>query len=162
MTDTSGQTTPDRLECMPTKDPIVRLFILAAMLIGFGLYCYMTRTPYKPAGEDLNAFLSWVMGEYGPFVCIPPGVLVAMAAFLAARKRLVLDARGIGYAGQEQIAWAAITAVDASRLQAKGLLFIHHAQGKTLRLCDWKLTDFKPMVAFLEAHLPAGVAVKTQ
>jgi hypothetical protein len=157
MTDTTN-----RVECKAAKDPVVRLFILAAMLIGFGVYCYVTRT--EPTGKsitkDLNGWLSWAMGEYLPFACIPPGVLVAVAAVLAAKKRLVADAQGIGYLGQEQIAWSAITAVDAARLQTKGLLFIHYGQGKTLRLCDWKLTDFKPMVAFLEAHLPAGVAVK--
>ncbi|MCY2931200.1 MAG: hypothetical protein NTV86_17270 [Planctomycetota bacterium] len=164
MTETPTQTNPDRIECKATKDPIVRLFILAAMLIGFGLYCFMTREgTYTAPGKDLNKFLSWAMGEYGPFVCIPPGVLVAMAAFLAARKRLVADAQGIGFAGGEKIAWSAITAVDAGLLQSKGLLFIHATgQAKPLRLCDWKLTDFKPMVAFLEAHLPAGVTVKTK
>ena len=162
MTDSANQSTSDRIECKATKDPIVRLFILAAMLIGFGLYCYMTREPnYTPAGKDLNKFLSWAMGEYGPFACIPPGVLVALWAFLAARKRLVVDAQGIGFVGGEKIAWSAVTAVDASRLQSKGLLFIHAAD-KSMRLCDWKLTDFKPMVAFLETHLPAGVTVKTQ
>ena len=163
MTDAPSKPAADRIECKPTKDPVVRLFILAAMFIGFAAYCYLTRVtkPTKTITEDLNGYMSWAMGEYFPYILTPPGVLVAILAFRASKKRLVADAQGIGYVGGQTIAWSAITAVDAARLQAKGLLYIHYGQGKKLCLCDWKLTDFKPMVAFLEAHLPANVMVKT-
>lgn len=163
MTDARTTSAADRIECKPTKDPIVRLFILAGILIGFGVYCYLTRTEPtgKPITEDLNGWLSWAMGEYFPYALIPPGLVVAVLGLRAAKKRLVVDAEGIGYVGGEKIAWSAVTTVDAAKLQAKGLLYIHYGQGRKLCLCDWKLTDFKPMVAFLQAHLPAGVAVKT-
>ncbi|MCY2926657.1 MAG: hypothetical protein NT031_14705 [Planctomycetota bacterium] len=163
MTD-APRTAAERIECKPTKDPVVRLFILAAMLIGFGVYCYLTRVekPTKTITEDLNTYLSWAMGEYLPIVLTPPGLLVGVLAVMASKRRLVADGEGIGYVGKEKVAWSAITAVDAARLQTKGLLDIHYGAGKSLLLCDWKLTDFKPMVAFLEAHLPAGVTVKTK
>jgi hypothetical protein len=170
MTDTTTPTPnaaatapPDRIECRATKDPAVRLFILAAMLIGFGIYCGATATRYVPfAWKDINPYLSWLLGAYGPYVLIPPGVLVAVLAIVGLGKRFAADAEGLGYVGKEKIAWSAIAAVDATRLKSKGLLFIHYGQGGRLKLCDWKLTDFKPMVAFLEAHLPAGVTVKTE
>lgn len=167
MTDTTetGNTTPapDRIECRATKDPVIRLFIMAAMLIGFGVWCWVDRETTKQVPfsmEEINAWSKWALAIYGPWLFVPPGLLIIALGIVALAKRFVVDAEGLGYVGKEKIAWSSITAVDATLLGPKGLLFVHHGQGQVLKLCDWKLTDFKPMVAFLEQHLPAGVTAK--
>lgn len=147
-----------RVECAPTSDPLVRLFIGAALLLGLAAYCfydgYMTdKYPYKPMSQDINAYFSWAFNHFAPWLFAPPGVVALWMGLAGMRRRLVADEQGIGYAGKAPIAWSAITRLDASKLQAKGLLYLHHDGGR-LVLDSWKLRDFRRLVAFVETHVP--------
>lgn len=163
MNDTTEQTPqqgsgPAPIECRATKDPSVRLFILAAMLVGFGVYCLIDdlsgKYPYVPAAEDINQWATWGLNHFGPYVFIPPGVLAAVLAFRGLKRVFTADAGGLGYLGKDKIAWSQITRLDGSLLQEKGILLIEYGRGKQLKLCDWKLTNFKALVAFIESHVP--------
>ncbi len=159
MSDTPASS-PERVECPATKDPAVRLFILAGMLIAFGAYCFidgyvLDKYPHKSLSEDINVWANWALNHYGPFVLIPPGILFAVWGVVFLRRKLVADANGIGYAGRQQIAWDKIEKLDASRLASKGILELYYGTAKPLKLDSWKLRNFKPLVAFVESHTSA-------
>lgn len=149
---------PQRVRCPAARDPAVRLFILAAMLIGFGAWCFLEgvvwgKYPYRPIGEDINAWAKYVLNVYGGFVLIPLGLVAAIWGIAFLRRTLVADEEGIGYEGKQRIPWAQVTRLDASRLKDKGLLELHHDDG-TLTLDSWKLQNFQELVRLVEARVP--------
>lgn len=150
---------PTRVDCPPARDPAVRTFILAAMLVGFGLWCWSDRRETPTNWSDFNKVAAYLMNNYGPFVLLPLGMFFAAKGIVMLRRRLVADAEGIGYVGRETIRWADVTAVDASQLASKGILWLEHKGGK-LTLDGWHLQNFKALVAFVEAHVPPG-SIKT-
>ncbi len=161
MNDTQQTTPTDRLECRAAKDPPVRLFIGAAMALGFG--AWMTYDHYVlgkyPSADpsDLNKYASYLFNHYGPFLLVPLGLVLAAWGVVALRRVLVADGEGIGYRGKTTRPWADIASVDASRLQTKGILVLQFRDSGRLVLDSWKLTNFRDLVAFVEAHLPPSV-----
>jgi len=157
----AGQREPaNRIECPATKDPAVRLFIVAGLLIGLGAWCIHDQSKYPyPQPYELNKYLSYAFNYYGPFVFIPVGLVFVVLAIVALRRRLVADEEGIGYQGKPKHAWAEITAVDASRLKDKGVLTLLLAGDKKLLLDCWKLKGFRELVAFVERRLPPDVRI---
>lgn len=150
---------PQRIECTAARDPAVRLFIFAAMMIGFGLWtaydAYVAgRYPY-PEPYELNKYLSHLFNHYTPFVLIPAGLVAAGLAIRHLRRVLAADAEGIGYVGGRKVAWNQIRRLDGSRLKDKGILYLEHGQAERLTLDSWKLRDFKALVSFVEEHVPA-------
>ena len=148
---------PQRVECPAAKDPAVRLFILAAMLVGFGVWCFIEgvvhkKYPYE-AGDDINALLNHVLNVYGGFVLVPLGLVAAVWGVVFLRRTLVADEAGIGYQGKEHVAWERISKLDASRLKGKGLLELHYDDAK-LTLDSWKLQNFQDLVRVVEANVP--------
>ena len=165
MNDTPAETTetqepkPDRVEATAAKDPIVRYFIVTAMLLAAGAYFfydgYFTdKYPHKPFAEDLNAWFGWFTNCVVPFFLVPLGLFFLVKAVLFAKRRLVADAAGIGYSGKPQIRWDEISEVDATLLKSKGYLYIHYGEDKKLTLDDWKIQGFREVAAFVEDHLP--------
>lgn len=150
---------PPEVVCLPARDPAVRTFILAAMLIGFGVWCWSDRRETPANWNDLNKVASYLLNNYGPFLLLPLGMFFGAKGILLLRRRLVADADGIGYAGGEKIRWDEITTVDASQLASKGILYLLHKRGK-LTLDGWHLQNFKQLVAFVESHVPQG-SIKT-
>jgi len=158
MSDASSESDSTGVECPAAKDPAVRLFILAAMLLALGLYCLYDghikkAYPYEPFAEDMNAWLTWAFNYYGPFVFIPPAVVVVGIALLYLRRVMVADDEGIGYKGKTKTAWSDVQSLDASRLEAKGILLLNCSGGKRIKLDSWKLRNFRELVALVETKV---------
>ena len=159
MTDeANSQEIPASVECPATKDPAVRLFILAAMMIGIGVWCLldMHNYPYKSISEDLNGFFTHVFNHYSPIVLLPLGLLAVLKAVMGLRRRLVADQEGIGYVGKQKISWSAVKSLDSAKLASKGILNITYDTGageRTLVLDSWKLQNFRDLVRLVESKL---------
>ncbi len=158
MNQTNDRPTSNRVECPPSKDPPVRLFILAAMLIGFGIYCFVDayirdKYPYKPISEDFSAWCNWALNHYGAFVFTIAGLVPLVWGIAFLRRLLVADEEGIGYEGKQKITWDKVQQLDASRLKAKGILYLYYDDHK-LKLDSWKLKNFRNLVAWVENHVP--------
>jgi hypothetical protein len=151
---------PQHVECPAAKDPAVRLFILAAMLLGFGVYSlydlHMTdQYPYVPASEDLNAFGRWAFNALGAYVLFPLGFIPLIWGLVFLRRKLVADQEGIGYVGRQRICWGDVRELDAGRLKDKGVLVLHYSDGK-LVLDSWKLQNFRELVTLVESKVEPG------
>ncbi len=149
-----------RVECPAAKDPAVRLFILAAMCLGFGIWAIydhyvLGKYPY-PQHYELNPYLYYLFNHYIPYVLIPLGTFVLVWGIRFLHRRLVADAEGIGYVGSEKIRWDEIKELDASLLKTKQILCLRHGEGRTLILDAWKLENFRDLVAMIETRVPAG------
>ncbi len=160
MTDeANSQEIPTSVECRATKDPAVRLFILAAMMIGIGVWCLldMHKYPYKSISEDLNGFFTHVFNHYSPIVLLPLGLLAGLKAVMGLRRRLVADGEGIGYVGRQKISWSAVKSLDSAKLASKGILDVTYDTGageRTLVLDSWRLQNFRDLVRLVESKLP--------
>jgi len=152
---TPSESVPRRVECPAAKDPAVRLFILAAMLLGFGIWCLsdLGHYPYKPFSEDANAWLSHMFNKLGAYAFTPLGVVPLVWGIVFLRRKLVADEEGIGYAGRQRARWEDVKELDASRLESKGILTLHCGEGKRLVLDSWKLQNFRQLVALVESRL---------
>jgi len=160
MNDTSTETQPSRVECRAAKDPAVRLFILAGMLIGFGVWCFADMNKYPRPREPLelkyiNEWSSYLFNHGGAYGFTPLGVIPLVWGIVLLKRRLIADEEGIGYAGGRKVAWGKVERLDAARLENKGILDLYHDGGRRLRLDSWKLQNFKDLVKIVEQHLPA-------
>jgi hypothetical protein len=159
----SEQDTPStagrKVECKAALDPILRYHIIpGVMLLGFGIYCLVDATilakyPYTPLSEDLNAWSTWALNFYGQFIFTTAGIIVLLWGLLKWRRVLVADDNGIGYAGKEKLPWSEIEKLDAGQLKSKGILYLDHPDG-TLTLDNWKLKNFRELVAVVERNVP--------
>ncbi|MFW6133717.1 MAG: hypothetical protein ACOC8F_07450 [Planctomycetota bacterium] len=160
----AGSETPQSVTCPAAKDPAVRLFILAGMLIGFGIWCWTDLhnfpQPKVSFSEDVNGWAAYLFNHVGAYVLTPLGIIPLVWGFIFLRRRLVADGEGIGYVGREKLRWDEIDAVDAGKLQDKGILILR-AGDRKLVLDSWKLRNFKALVDLVEQHTPAG-ATKAQ
>lgn len=148
----------DRVECSAAKDPLIRTYAIAAILIGAGIWCWLDKNKY-PAPEawdfkHINEASSYVFNHYLPYVVWPIGVVILAMAAAASKRKLVADADGIGYAGKTKCKWADITSLDATELKSKGWIYLE-TSGKKMKLDGWKLTNFKALVEIIEKNLPA-------
>ncbi|MFP3937511.1 MAG: hypothetical protein ACLFVW_04150 [Phycisphaerae bacterium] len=165
MSESTSESTHDRIEARAAADPAVRMFILAGMLLAYSVWCFLDWKPTPTAWdlEHANEVGSFLVTNVLVFLTLPGGLVVLAWALLFLRRRLIADAEGIGYAGKDKIPWHTITKVDASDLASKGILDVYHGEGgkRKLRLDSWKLKDFKPLVAFIESHLPSQVLAES-
>lgn len=148
----------ERVECPAVKEPAVRKFIVAAMFLGFGLYCaydaFVLGKYPKPKSENINELASWAFNHIvGPFVLVPIGLVVLIWALWSLKRVLAADEAGIGYVGSEKVSWDQITRVDAARIQ-KGLLYLYVGEDRKITLDSWKLENFKQLVAVVESAVP--------
>ena len=151
----NGPAASKRVECRAAKDPAVRLFIIAAMLIGVGLWC-LTDWRERPEAWDarhINEVSGYLLNNWGPFLFLPGGLVVVYWAIRFLRRVLIADGEGVGYAGKDRISWDKIEKVDATELP-QGFLRIEHDGGEVLTLDSWKLQNFRDLVAFLETRVP--------
>lgn len=162
MNDSANSSQSSSVLCLATKDTAIRLFIAAAMFIGFGIYCYTDwdNPDYaKPEVWDMkhiNDIGGYLLTHYGPFVLIPPGLVLIILGILSLRRKLAADDEGIGYLGKDKLAWSEITALDASDLKSKQILRLSSKKGKTLVLDGYKLQNFKALVAMVDEHVSTG------
>ena len=141
-----------RVECPPTRDPAVRWFIFAAMLIGFASWCLTDLRPPPEAWDmkHVNQAAAYLLNNWGPAAFFPLGAVAVVMAVRHLARKLVADETGIGY-GHTRIAWDRFTGLDASLLASKGILCLEYDGNKRLKLDSWKLRNFKPLVAHVEA-----------
>ncbi len=157
----SQEPTPDaaqRVECPPAKDPAVRLFIVAGMLLAFGAWCFYDSFfgSYRtPASDEFNDVAAWWFNRICAIALPIAGIIPLAMGLRFLTRRLVADAEGIGYERGTKVPWAEVTRLDATDLPAKGILRLEHGTTKPMVLDAWKLQNFKAMVAFVEAHVPA-------
>lgn len=152
----STQESNQRIECKPSRDPAVRYFIMAVMLIGFGTWCAldMKNYPYVPMNKDVNKFSSWAFNHAGAAALPILGLIPLVMASLHLRSRLIADSTGIGYKGKPQYVWSEITEVDARLLNSKGYIYLYRGRQK-LVLDSYKYHDFRSLVALIEQNVPA-------
>lgn len=157
-TETQQQQVPRQVECRATKDPAVRIFIAAIMLLVFGVWCFLDMNEYDPPKawdlQHINEASKYVMNHYGGFVLTPIGLILAGIGVAYLRRRLIADETGIGYAGKDKIAWDAVTELDATKLKSRGIVYLRHGSGSSLTLDSWKLTNFRELVALIENKVP--------
>ena len=150
-------TSGDRVECPAKKDPAVRLFIIAALLLAFAVWCLLDMHNYpKPDPFDLNKYLKYAFNHFLPIGLVPAGLVLLIRGVVTLKRRLVADAEGIGYVGKEKTPWSDIERLDAARLQDKGMLDLYTRQGRKLTLDGWTLENFQQLVAFVEKHVSGG------
>jgi len=147
-----------RVECPAKKDPAVRLFIMAGIFLGFGLWCVVERGKYPAPDawdvEHINEAAGHALNHYGPYLFIPVGLFFLGRGVRALRRVLIADEEGIGYRGREKLPWSQITALDAGRLRSKGILTLHYGSDGKLVLDSWKLQNFRGLIALVEQKVP--------
>lgn len=156
-TQAQEQEIPQQVECRSTKDPAIRVLLAAAMLLGFGVWCFLDREKY-PAPEawdfqHINEASKHVFNFYGPMLFVPLGLVLGGIGIAYLKRRLIADGSGIGYAGKEKIAWNTITELDSEKFKSKGILYLRYGDGKSLTLDSWKLTNFRNLVALIESKV---------
>jgi len=150
-------TSGDRIECPAKKDPAVRLFIIAALLLAIAVWCLLDMHNYpKPDPFDLNKYLKYAFNHFLPIGLIPAALVLVIRGVVTLKRHLVADAEGIGYVGKEKIPWSNIERLDAASLQDKGMLDLYTRQGRKLTLDGWKLENFQQLVALVEKHVSPG------
>ncbi len=160
MSDTPETPEPTSVTCTASKDPAVRTFIIAAMLLGVGIWCWMDAASgkYPPPKawdlENINDAAGHAFNHWTPWVALPFGLLKAALGFIALKKVLIADAEGIGYKGKDKLAWDKITGLNASQLKDKGILTVEYEGDGKLVLDSWKLENFRDLVGFVESHSP--------
>ncbi|MDP6544635.1 MAG: hypothetical protein QGH60_11635 [Phycisphaerae bacterium] len=164
-TDTTENTAPTSVTCPAEKDPSVRKFIMAAMLLGIGIWCWLDAGNYPPPEAwdfaHINKAAGYAFNHWTPWVALPFGVFQALRGFLLLKRVLTADAEGMGYKGKDKRPWDKITALDASCLKSKGILGVKYEGGEKLVLDSWELQNFRDLVGFVEAHSPVPPTTKT-
>ena len=155
---TQSQQVPSRVECPATRDPAVRLFIFAGILIVGGLWCfvdgYVRNLPKKV--ETINEIATYYLNHIGGIVFPLAGLIPLIWGLVFLRRKLVADEEGIGYVGKETIPWSAVSGLDTSKLADKGTLRLRHGsagQERTLVLDSWKLQNFRQLVMLVEQRV---------
>ena len=159
MSEQAVETPAQKVVCPPTRDTAVRSFILAAIAGGFAIWCILDWPNYsRPDAplslQTLNDYAGWALNHFAPFILLPLAVVAVVVGLRSQKKVLVADEAGIGYEGRDKVAWSDVTMLDARKLKDKQILDLHHDGGR-MRLDGLKLQNFRPLVAFIETHVPA-------
>lgn len=155
MNDTTQPAEDQSVQCPPTRDPAVRYLIFAVMAIGLAIWCFLDRrdAPAKWDLEHINEISNYLFNNWGPVVFAPLGLIAVFAAIRQLTRTLVADQDGITY-GHEQIAWEDVRAIDAAKLQSKGILYLRCEGGRAIKLDSYNMKNFKALVALIEKKLP--------
>ncbi|MDP7637554.1 MAG: hypothetical protein QF577_08410 [Phycisphaerae bacterium] len=163
MSNATNTVIPASVTCHAARDPSVRVFILAAMLLGIGIWCLVDKHKYDPPDawdiKHINDAAGYVFNHYTPYVSIPLGGLFVIVGVRILRRVLVADSAGIGYLGKDKLLWDQIDKLDVSKFKSKGILILLAREGgktRRLKLDSWKLKNFRDLVVFVEAHAPSA------
>ncbi|MCK4625098.1 MAG: hypothetical protein KAV00_07305 [Phycisphaerae bacterium] len=159
---TQSDEIPTKVECLATREPAVRLFIVAGILIGFGLWCAFDvhvkkKYEWKENANTSEVFSYWF--NHGGAVVFPLlGLIPLGMAVVSLRRKLLADDEGIGYVGKKKIPWSAVSSLDAAKLADKGIIHLHYKTDGTegiLTLDGWKLQNFRSLVQLVEKKAPS-------
>ena len=141
--------------CPATKEPSIRVFIMALMLLGFAIYCFIDQAKYPYPTEFAlnNDTVGYVLNHWSPYVFIPTGVVLAGWGVVLLRRRVQAGEKGIGHIGGEMIPWHDVMSIDATRLKSKGLIHIDTIKGRRLTLDSWKIQDFRQLLEVIEKNV---------
>lgn len=152
---------PSQAEAPAAFDVALRPFIVAAMTLGFGVWCVIDAYvrnlyPYSKYEEsgNINDYMSFAFNHYAPFVLIPIGLLALVYGIVLLQRKAVADEQGLFKTGHDKIAWNQITRLDASKLASDKSLVIHHGQGQTLVLHGRDHRNFADLVAVIDRYVP--------
>jgi len=154
---TQPEAGPDRVVCPADKDPAVRIFIGAAMLIGFAFWCLAEKHQYAPpeawTREHINAAAGYVLNHWGPWVFLPVAGVLIVYALLTLRRKIEADDKGISVNGGQPIPWSDFDGIDAALLPKKGILRLKRHNGEYVRLDRYKVKNFKALADLIEHRL---------
>ncbi len=170
MNDSAAKAAPTSVECRASKDSAVRLFIGAVALVAVGLYCvydgyfHMVKddagnmVPKYPAPaawdmDHINDAATYSLNHFGPYLFIPLGLLLAALAFRTLKRFVVADNEGLVVNGRAKVPWSEFTGIDASLLDAKGLLTLQRKDAPGVKLDRYHYRGFRDLVAFIEARV---------
>ena len=157
MSDTLDDRAVTAAKAGPATDPAVRAFIGVAMLVGFGVWCWldMSKAAYKPLDQDLNAWAYYWFNHLMAFLCPLGGLYFLVRAIQALRRVLSADAQGLSVGGR-LIGWGDIRELDAGQFRSKGLLTLRLTDGKDVVLDAWyyQREGFREVVRALEQRVP--------
>ena len=154
MNDAAENGAPTSVECRPTRDPAIRWFIFAAMLMGFSIWCLTDRRAVPEAWDmkHINDIAAYLLNNWGPALFLPLGLIALILGVRQLTRRLTADQTGIRYGGLT-VTWDQVTTLDTSQLQEKKILDVIYGDGKVLRLDSWKLENFLELVKLIEANV---------
>jgi hypothetical protein len=182
MSNDSANGATRRVECPAEREPAVKTFIIACVFLGAGIWCWIDDSsgkylvPIDPnqaqtqsadeaevpkrhptiEKDGINTWATWAFNYYGKFVFTIIGAAFAGRGVRAMNRVLIADEEGIGYKGGRRIAWSDVKGLDASDLADKQILRVKYNGNKTLELDNYKLQNFKELVAFVEQHAPGS------
>ena len=140
---------PDNVTCPPTKEPSVKMFIITAMLLGFGAWCVYDLVMQKIPEGPSRAF------NLVCAVVLPPvGIAALVYGIWLLTRTFVADQDGLAYNGQDKVAWANVRKLV---LRGKGLLDIYFTQDGEegmFKLDSYKMQNFAELVSLIEAKTP--------
>ena len=153
--DTCETTQVAEVICPATKEPSIRVFIMALLLLGFAVYCFIDQHKYPyPSEFGLNnETIGYALNHWSPYVFIPAGIVLAGWGVVLLHRRVHANAKGIGYSGKEMILWGDVMSIDATRLKSKGLIHIDTNKGARLTLDSWKIQDFRQLLEVVEKNV---------
>ncbi|MCD6303715.1 MAG: hypothetical protein J7M21_01990, partial [Planctomycetes bacterium] len=126
MNETAEKPAARRVESPAAKDPAVRMFIFAAMLLLFGTWCFLDafvrgKYPY-PANGDVSDLAGYYFNHVGGIVLPLVGLVPLAWGIVFLKRRMIADEVGLGYARGRKIPWSDVTRLDAADLADKGIL----------------------------------------
>ena len=142
------------VECRAASDHAVRLFVLTAMPLAFGIWCLTDQRKPPEAWDmaNINDAAAYLLNNWGPLVFFPVGLVLLYFAVRYIRRVLVADQEGIGYVGKDKILWEQVTKLDATALKKE--ILVLEAEQRALKLDGYKLRSFRDLVVLIEKNVP--------
>ncbi|NQU76385.1 MAG: hypothetical protein HQ546_08755 [Planctomycetes bacterium] len=155
---------PKRVTCPAALDPCIRLLLVGAVALGFGLYCahdvlIAKDAEGKPKYSPEKDIWKYRFNVAGIFL-VPVGAVLMGYGAIMLRRRVLADQDGIGYQGKPKVGWDRVTKLEMGK---KGLLYLHYedaGKAKVMKLDSLKLRNFSALVTLIEARCP-NVPVET-
>jgi len=158
MSDTvpAGETIAERVECSATKEPAIRVLIMALMALAFGAWSYYgayVSQEYvdNPSSMMFNKVCSWLLP--------PVGLILLVRVVWMLRRKFLADGEGLGWAGKDKVPWQNVTRLVVKGKELFDVHYVTDGQEGILHLDSWKMTNFVPLVKLIESKTPG---IKTE
>jgi hypothetical protein len=150
----------DHVECPAAMDPCVRMFIVALLMLAYGLYCaydlFVATGAEGGPKYSMEKNASIYLYNVACLILVPIGAVCLAWGVVMVGRKLLADQEGIGFVGQEKVAWQRIYRIVT---RGKGLLDLYYKDQEgqddgVIRLDSWKLKNFAELVALVESKTP--------